>query len=62
MIIRLPRDNFLSCHYPILGCTLISAIGENVDAAGDLDQLRDPTNSGDQRIVSLLEEYLRLIW
>jgi hypothetical protein len=32
-------------------------IGENVDAAGDLDELRDPFNSGNQWIVPFLEEY-----
>jgi len=53
----LSRDNFLNCHYPVLGCALISAIGENVDAAGDLYKLRNPSNSGDQRIVPFLEEY-----
>jgi hypothetical protein len=57
--IRLLRDNFLKCHYPVLGCTLISAIGENVYAAGNLEKLRNPRNSGDQRIVPLLKEHLR---
>jgi hypothetical protein len=32
-------------------------IDENVGAAGDLYQLRDPANSGDQRIIPFLEEY-----
>jgi hypothetical protein len=36
---------------------LISSICEDVDAAGDLDEFRDPPNSGDQRIVPFLEEY-----
>jgi hypothetical protein len=52
--IGLPRDNFLNCHYPVLGCALISAIGENDDAAGDFDKLRNPRNSRDQRTVPFL--------
>src|SRR3984893_9361643 len=44
-------------HNTVLGCTPIPTIGEDVDAAGDLDELRDPTYAGDQRIVPLLEEY-----
>jgi hypothetical protein len=50
-------DHFLRSYDAILGCGLISAVGEDVDAAGDLDELRDPSNSGDQRIVPFLEEY-----
>jgi hypothetical protein len=37
---------------------LISTFGEDVDAPGDLDELRDPPNSGDQRLVPFFEEYL----
>src|SRR3984893_8708595 len=48
--IGLPRDYLLGRHNTALGCALISKIGEDVDAAGDLDELRDPTNTGDQRI------------
>src|SRR5260370_37096278 len=55
--IRFPRDHLLSCHNTVLGCALVSMIGEDVDAAGDLDELRDPANSRDQRIVPFLEEY-----
>jgi len=54
--IGLPRNNFLNCHHPVLGCTLISVISKNVDATGNLDELRNPSNSGDQRIVPFLEE------
>jgi hypothetical protein len=36
---------------------LISTIGEDVDAASYLDELRDPSNPGNQRIVPFLEEY-----
>jgi len=50
--IGLPRNNFLNCHHPVLGCTL-----KNVDAASDLDELGNPSNPGDQRIVPFLEEY-----
>jgi hypothetical protein len=55
--IGLPRDYLLGRHNTALGCALISTIGEDVDAAGDLDKLRNPPNSRDQRIVPLLEEY-----
>jgi hypothetical protein len=30
---------------------------EDVDAAGDFDEFGHPSNSGDQRIVTFLEEY-----
>src|SRR5580704_1882245 len=55
--IRFPRNHLLNHHDTALGGALISAIGENVDAAGDLDEFRDPSNSGDQRLVPFLEEY-----
>src|SRR6267154_850466 len=59
--IRLPRDHLLGFHNTVLGCALISKLGEDVDATGDLDELRDPRNAGDQRIVPLLEEHPRLL-
>jgi len=57
--IGLPYDHVLGCHDTVLGCALISAIGEDVDPAGDIDELRNPSNSGDQRIVPLFEEHPR---
>jgi len=38
--------------------TLIATISGDVDAAGYLDELRNPSNSGDQRIIPLLEKHL----
>jgi hypothetical protein len=35
----------------------MSAIGEDIDATGDLDKLRDPTNSRNQWIVPLFEAF-----
>jgi hypothetical protein len=52
--IGLPRNDFLNPHHAVPGRALISTIGEDVDAASDLDEFRDPSNSGDQRIVTLL--------
>jgi hypothetical protein len=57
--IGLPRNYLVSCHNAVLGRALVATIGKNVDAAGDLDKLRNPPNSRNQRIVSLLEEYPR---
>src|SRR5215470_14599136 len=39
----------------------MAAIGENIDAAGDLDKLGNSPNSRDQRIVPVFEEYPRLL-
>src|SRR5258707_543365 len=47
----------LGCHDTVLGCALISTVREDVHPASDLDELGNPANSGDQRIVPLLEEY-----
>src|SRR5215469_16725384 len=56
--IGFPLDDLLNRHNAVLGSALVSAIGENVDAAGYLDELRNPSNSGDQRIIPLLEKHL----
>jgi hypothetical protein len=53
--IRVAHD-LLSCHNAVLGSALVRAVGEDVDAAGDLDKLQNPANSRDQGIVPLLEE------
>src|SRR3984893_12724463 len=55
--IRFPRDNLLIFHNTVLRRALISTIGEDVHTAGDLDEFRYPSNSGDQRLVPFLEEY-----
>jgi hypothetical protein len=55
--IRFPLHHLLNGHDAVLGGALIPAVAENVDAAGDLDKLRNPSNCRDQRIVPLLEEY-----
>ena len=34
-------------------------LGKDVDPAGGLDQLRDPADAGDQRLIPFLEEHLR---
>src|SRR5215469_130766 len=60
--IGFPCDHLVDRHQTILGCGLTCPIGEDVDAASDLDQLRNPPNSGDQRIVPLLEEYFGPLW
>jgi hypothetical protein len=39
--IGFPRDYLISCHNAVLDCTLVSTIGEDIDAAGDLDELRN---------------------
>src|SRR5205807_10032183 len=46
--IGFPRDHFLRRHNTVLGRPLTSTIGESVDAADNLDELRDPPNSGDK--------------
>jgi hypothetical protein len=56
--IRFPRHHRLSRHNTVSGRALLPTIEEDVDAAGDLDELRDPPNSGDQRLVPFFEEYL----
>ena len=53
------RDYLLSRHDAVFGGALILAIGEDVDAAGDPDKLRNPSNCRDQRIIPFLEEYSR---
>jgi hypothetical protein len=40
--IGLPRNRLLNCDHAVFRCALISTIGEDVDAACDLDELRDP--------------------
>ena len=49
--IRLPRDDRFSRDNTVLGSAVVPAVGENVDAASDLDKLRNPTNCEGQRIV-----------
>src|SRR5271168_1670379 len=56
-VCRFSSDNFFRHHNAVLGRALMPTIGENVDAAGDLNELRHPPNSGEQRIVPFLEEY-----
>src|SRR6516162_7116092 len=51
--IRFPLDDLLGGHNAVLGSAPVPAVGD-VGAADDFDELRNPTNSGDQRIVSLL--------
>ena len=53
------RDYLLGRHYAILGGALIPTFGEDVDATGDFDEFRNPSNSGDQRIVPFLKEHPR---
>src|SRR5271165_2493793 len=57
--IGLPRNHLIDRHHAILCCTLTCTISEDVDAACDRDELRDPSNPGDQRIIPLLEEHPR---
>jgi hypothetical protein len=52
--IRLARDHLIDGHHTIIGCGMACTIGKDVDAAGDLDELRDASNPGDQRIVPFL--------
>jgi hypothetical protein len=56
------RDHLISRHNTVLGRALVPVIGEDVDAARDFDELQDPSNSEDRRIVPLLEEYPRPFW
>jgi hypothetical protein len=49
--------HFLRGHNTVLGRALMPTIGESVDAAGYLDELGDPPNSRDQRLVPFLEEH-----
>ena len=60
--IRLPRDHLIDRHHAIPSCASAGTIGKDVDAAGDLDEFRDPSYAGDQRIVPFLEEYPRPLW
>ena len=55
----LPRDHFIGRHHAILRCALTCPLGEDVDPTGDPNQLRNPPNSGNQRVVPLFEEYFR---
>jgi hypothetical protein len=43
-------DQLHNRRHKVLGCGLISTIHENVDAGGELEELRDRSNHGDQRI------------
>jgi hypothetical protein len=52
-------DHLIDRHHAILGCASAGMIGKDVDTARDLDELRDPPNRIDQRIVPFLEEYPR---
>ena len=45
--VRRLRDHLISRYNTVLGRGLMPTIGEDVDAAGDLNELRDPSNSGD---------------
>jgi hypothetical protein len=55
--IRLSCDHLINGHHSILGGGMTCTIGEDIDTAPDSDELRDPPNPRDQRIVPLLEEY-----
>src|SRR5215469_10357975 len=55
--IRFPRDDLFSRDNTVLGSALVAPIGEDVGAPGDLDELRNPFNSEDQRIIPLLEKH-----
>ena len=50
-------EDLLYPDHTVLGGALIPSIREDVHTASDLDQFRNPSNSGDQRIVPFLEEY-----
>jgi hypothetical protein len=42
--IGLARNHFIESHHTVLSCASISSIGEDVDAACDLDELGDAPN------------------
>ena len=54
--IRLPLDHLVECYDAVFGSTQTCTIGEDIDASRGLDQLRNPANPGNQRIVLFLEE------
>src|SRR2546427_8990012 len=51
----IPLDHRLRRDDPTVGPRLPAELDEDVTAAGDLDQLGDPADAGDERIVPLLE-------
>jgi hypothetical protein len=55
--IRRSLDHLLRAYDTVPGRALMSTIGEDVDAASDLDKLRNPPNSRNQPIVPFLKEY-----
>jgi hypothetical protein len=53
-------DHILWQNNTVFGGLLLSQIGKHLLATGDLDELRDPANAADERIVPLLEINCRL--
>jgi hypothetical protein len=56
--IRLLRDHLIDRHHAISGGASACTIGKDVDAAGDGDELRDPPNRRNQRVVYSLNNTL----
>jgi hypothetical protein len=57
--VRLASNDLLRGDDPISGGPSCGAIGKNIDAAGDLDELRNPGNPGNERLVPFLEKDFR---
>src|SRR5688572_29711405 len=54
--VRLTLDDVLGADDALLAEFAVAELGENRIAAGDLDELFDPANARDQRVVPLLEK------
>src|SRR5262249_58674814 len=59
--LRVTADHFIGRHDALAGDRAVAQLGEDVAAAGNLDELRDPADAGDEWIVPLLAVHARAI-
>src|SRR5262249_16867304 len=51
----IPADDFVGRHDALARARTVPQLDKDIAASGDLDELRDPADAGDERIVPLLE-------
>ena len=56
--IRFPRDHLFRPHNAVLSGALMLAVGEDVDATRDLDELRNPANAASSESSNSLKNTL----
>src|SRR5262249_46458712 len=55
----IPADDFVGRHDALARARTVPQLGKDIAAPGDLDELRDPADAGNERIVPLLEVHAR---